>query len=336
MKAFTYERADSPAAAARAAAVYPNTRFIAGGTNLLDLMKLDVETPQHLVDINRLGLDRIEDTGDGGLRIGAMVRNSDLAADQRVRERYPVLSRALLAGASGQLRNKATTGGNLLQRTRCYYFYDTSKPCNKRVPGSGCSAMEGFNRIHAIVGASAQCIATHPSDMAVAMRALDAVVHTVSPDGSERDIAIAELHVLPGNTPQIETVLRPGEMITAVSLPPAPKGVQIYRKVRDRASYAFALVSVAAIVDIADGKVVSAHLAFGGIAPKPWREDAIEAAVRETRADDASLRAVSMHLFADALGHGHNDFKIALARRTLGAVLAQAATQVRENGGTRT
>jgi xanthine dehydrogenase YagS FAD-binding subunit len=326
MKAFTYERATSPAAAARAAAAHADTRFIAGGTNLLDLMKIEVETPRHLVDINRLGLDRIEDDASGGLRIGAMVRNSDLAADQRVRERYPVLSRALLAGASGQLRNKATTGGNLLQRTRCYYFYDTSMPCNKRTPGSGCAAMEGFNRIHAIVGASAQCIATHPSDMAVAMRVLDAVVHTVSPDG-EREIPIAGLHRLPGDTPQIETVLRPGEMITAVVLPPAPKGVQIYRKVRDRASYAFALVSVAAIVDFADGKIASVRLAFGGIAPKPWREDAIEAAVRGTRSDDASLREAAAGLFADAKGHGHNDFKIALARRTLGAVLADAATR---------
>jgi xanthine dehydrogenase YagS FAD-binding subunit len=327
MKAFTYERATSPEAAARAAGAQVNTRFIAGGTNLLDLMKIEVETPVHLVDINRLGLDRVEEGKDGGLKIGALVRNSDLAADPRVRERYPLLSRALLAGASGQLRNKATTGGNLLQRTRCYYFYDTSKPCNKRAPGSGCAAMEGFNRIHAIVGTSTQCIAAHPSDMAVAMRALDAVVHTVSPEGDTRHIPIAELHVLPGNTPQIETVLRPGELITAVTLPPPPKGVQVYRKVRDRASYAFALVSVAAIVDVAGGKIGDVRLAFGGIAPKPWRDEAIEQAIRGVSADDASLRAASAGLFADARGHGHNDFKIALARRTLGAVLAEAVSQ---------
>src|SRR4051794_8275131 len=223
MKAFTYQRADSATQAA-GAAVKPGTKIIAGGTNLLDLMKLQVETPSNLVDINRLPLDKIEETPDGGLRIGALVRNSDLAADPRVRERYPVLSRALLAGASAQLRNKATTGGNLLQRTRCYYFYDPAQPCNKRDPGSGCSAIGGFNRIHAVVGAGDACIATHPSDMAVAMRVLDAQVEPVPPAGARRVIPIAELHRLPGDAPQKDTTLLPGELITAVALPPPPPG----------------------------------------------------------------------------------------------------------------
>ena len=226
MRAFTFERPDSVAAAANAVATRPGAKFIAGGTNLLDLMKLEVEKPAHLVDVNRLPLASISETADGGLRIGALVRNSDLAADPRVRKDYGVLSRALLSGASGQLRNKATTAGNLLQRTRCYYFYDTTKPCNKRDPGSGCSALEGFNRIHAIVGGSGDCIATHPSDMAVAMRALDARVETILPDGKAEVIPIAELHRLPGSTPQIETILQPGQIITAVTLPPPPRGVQ--------------------------------------------------------------------------------------------------------------
>jgi xanthine dehydrogenase YagS FAD-binding subunit len=245
MKAFTYQRAASTVEAATAA-LKPGARIIAGGTNLLDLMKLQVETPSALIEISRLPLDKIEETPKGGLRIGALVRNSDLAADPRVRQRYSVLSRALLAGASAQLRNRATTGGHLLQRTRCNYFYDVTKPCNKRVPGSGCAALDGFNRNHAILGASNECIATHPSDMAVAMRALDAEVETLDKDGATRSIPIAEFHRLPGNTPEIETSLKPGEIITAVTLPPQPPGTQIYRKVRDRASYAFALVSVAA------------------------------------------------------------------------------------------
>ncbi|HEV7822841.1 MAG TPA: xanthine dehydrogenase family protein subunit M, partial [Burkholderiales bacterium] len=270
MKAFTYQRAESTTQAA-AAAVKPGTKIIAGGTNLLDLMKLQVETPSNLIDINRLPLDKIDETPDGGLRIGALVRNSDLAADLRVRQHYGVLSRALLAGASAQLRNKATTGGNLLQRTRCYYFYDVTKPCNKRNPGSGCAALAGFNRIHAILGTSDHCIATHPSDMAVAMRALDAKVETINRGGQTRVIPIAEFYRLPGDTPEIETSLKPGEIITAVTLPPPPQGVQVYRKVRDRASYAFALVSVAAIVDSTHGRIRSARLAFGGLAHKPWR-----------------------------------------------------------------
>src|ERR1700730_5066397 len=242
MKAFTYERANSLIDAA-AVSAKPGAKLIAGGTNLLDLMKLQVETPNHIVDINRLPLDKIEDTAEGGLRIGAMVRNSDLAADHRVRERYGVLSRALLAGASAQLRNKATTGGNLLQRTRCSYFYDITKPCNKRNPGAGCAAIGGFNRMHAVLGASDQCIAANSSDMAVALRALDATVETVNAEGEVRVIPIGEFHRLPGNAPEIDTTLKVGEIITAVTVPPPPPGVQIYRKVRDRASYAFALVS---------------------------------------------------------------------------------------------
>jgi xanthine dehydrogenase YagS FAD-binding subunit len=319
MKAFTYERPASVADAARAVAGQPNARFIAGGTNLLDLMKLQIETPTRLVDVNRLPLDKIAATPEGGLRIGAMVRNSDLAADERVRRDYGVLSRALLAGASGQLRNKATTAGNLLQRTRCPYFYDTAMPCNKRQPGSGCSAIGGFNRILAVVGTSEHCIATHPSDMAVAMRALDATVETVTPEGAERTIPIADLHRLPGDTPQIETTLKPGEIITAVTLPAPVKGRHVYRKVRDRASYAFALVSVAAVIEAEGDRVRSARIAFGGLAHKPWRvAEAEEALVREGvgAAGDAALKG--------ARGYGANDFKIPLAKRTLAAAVAEA------------
>ncbi len=323
MKAFSYERASSPARAA-ALSARPGARIIAGGTNLLDLMKLQIETPTHLVDIGRLPLDRIEDTPEGGLRIGALVRNSDLAADPRVRRRYGVLSRALLAGASAQLRNKATTGGNLLQRTRCYYFYDITKPCNKRMPGSGCAALEGFNRIHAVLGASDQCIATHPSDMAVAMRALDAGVETVDAEGRTRVIPIAAFHLLPGKTPQIETALTAGEIVTAVTLPPPPPGVQIYRKVRDRASYAFALVSVAAVVETVDGRVRSARLAFGGLAHKPWRVPLAEATLTGAPANADTFDAVATAVLGGARGHGGNDFKIPLARRTLRAVLEDA------------
>jgi xanthine dehydrogenase YagS FAD-binding subunit len=322
MKAFIYQRADSTAGAA-AASLKPGAKIIAGGTNLLDLMKLQVETPSALVDINGLPLDKIEETPDGGLRVGALVRNSDLAADQRVRQRYGVLSRALLAGASAQLRNKATTAGNLLQRTRCYYFYDVTKPCNKRSPGSGCAALAGFNRIHAILGASDHCIATHPSDMAVAMRALDARVETVNPDGAARVIPIADFHRLPGNTPEIETSLKSGEIITAVTLPPPPPGVQVYRKVRDRASYAFALVSVAAIVDSARGRIRSAQLAFGGLAPKPWRVAQAEEKLANATADPTSFKAAADAVLDGARGFGGNDFKIPLTRRTLHSVLAE-------------
>jgi len=321
MKAFTYQRADSAAQAA--AAVKPGTKIIAGGTNLLDLMKLQVETPSKLVDINRLPLDKIEETPDGGLRIGTLVRNSDLAADPRVRQRYGVLSRALLAGASAQLRNKATTGGNLLQRTRCYYFYDVTKPCNKRNPGSGCAALAGFNRIHAILGTSDHCIATHPSDMAVAMRALDANVETVNRTGETRVIPIAEFHRLPGKTPEIETSLQPGEIITAVTLPPPPPGVQVYRKVRDRASYAFALVSVAAVVDSARGRIRSARLAFGGLALKPWRSAQAEQRLTNASADTTTFNSAADAVLEGARGYSGNDFKMPLTRRTLHSVLAE-------------
>jgi xanthine dehydrogenase YagS FAD-binding subunit len=323
MKSFTYERADTLARAATALAK-PGTKVIAGGTNLLDLMKLQVESPSQLVDISRLPLDKIEDTPEGGLRIGAMVRNSDLAADARVRQHYGVLSRALLAGASAQLRNKATTGGNLLQRTRCYYFYDVTKPCNKRNPGSGCSAIGGFNRALAILGTSDQCIATNPSDMAVAMRALDASVVTVNAKGESRVIPIAEFHRLPGNTPQIETMLNADEIITAVTLPPPPPGVHIYRKVRDRTSYAFALVSVAAVVDAAGGRIRSARLAFGGLAPKPWRVPQAEEKLAGTSLNPDTDNAVATAVLDGARGYGSNDFKIPLTRRTLRVVLAEA------------
>jgi xanthine dehydrogenase YagS FAD-binding subunit len=321
MKAFTYQRADTARAAA--AALKRGAKLIAGGTNLLDLMKLQVETPSQLIDINRLPLDKIEDMPDGGLRVGALVRNTDLAADPRVRQRYGVLSHALLAGASAQLRNKATTGGNLLQRTRCYYFYDITKPCNKRHPGSGCAALAGFNRIHAILGTSEQCIATHPSDMAVAMRALDAKVEVVNAEGDTRTIPIAEFHRLPGKTPDIETVLKPDEIIIAVTLPPPPPGVQMYRKVRDRASYAFALVSVAAIVDSTAGRIRSARLAFGGLAHKPWRSAEAEQRLAGAATDTAAFDKAANAVLEGARGFGGNDFKIPLTRRTLHAVLAQ-------------
>jgi len=324
VRAFTYERPDSVSAAARAVADKPGAKFIAGGTNLLDLMKLEVETPTHLVDVNRLPLAAIEDTSDGGLRIGGLVRNSDLAADPRVRKNYPVLSRALLAGASGQLRNKATTAGNLLQRTRCYYFYDTSKPCNKREPGSGCSAIGGFNRLHAIVGTSDDCIAAHPSDMAVAMQALDAKVETALPDGSTQTIPLAEFYRLPGNTPQVETALKPGQIITAVALPPAPRGAQIYRKVRDRASYAFALVSIAAIVETAEGKIRAARFAFGGLAPRPWRVAGAEHLLEGSTPGNVAFAKAGDAAVAGGRGYGHNDFKLPLAKRTLTAVLTAA------------
>lgn len=322
MKPFDYARADSIGTATRDGAV-PGARFIAGGTNLLDLMKLQVETPETLVDISRLALTEIEAREDGGLTIGALVPNSDLAADARVIERYAVLSRALLAGASGQLRNKASTGGNLLQRTRCYYFYDPATPCNKRDPGSGCSAIGGENRILAILGTSDQCIATHPSDMAVAMRALEAVIITQKPDGDRRRIAIGEFYRLPGSTPEIETVLEPGELITHVELPPAPAGRQTYRKVRDRASYAFALVSVAGIVAVENGRIASARLAFGGLGPMPWRNEAVEAELVGQEPTDAAFHAAADALLADAKGYGSNDFKIPLTRRTLVATLRE-------------
>jgi xanthine dehydrogenase YagS FAD-binding subunit len=314
MKSFTYERARSPAEAAKAAAQTEGARFIAGGTNLLDLMKLEIETPAHLIDVNGLALDKIETTPEGGLRIGALVRNTDLAADPRVRRDYGLLSRALLAGASGQLRNRATTAGNLLQRTRCPYFYDTNQACNKRKPGSGCAAIGGFSRQHAVVGASEACIATHPSDMAVALRALDATVETVRPDGTKRTIPIAGFHRLPGDTPDVETVLAHGELITAVTLPKPVGGRHVYHKVRDRASYAFALISVGAIIQ-PDG---TGRVGLGGVAHKPWRVEAAEAEMRR------GAKAVTERLLADANPTEENAFKLPLVERTLDAVLAEA------------
>lgn len=321
MRTFTYDKASSPEAAVKSFAG-STSRFIAGGTNLLDLMKLQVETPDRLIDVSRLALTQIEDMDGGGLRIGALVPNSDLAADPRVMARYEVLSRALLAGASGQLRNKATTGGNLLQRTRCYYFTNTASPCNKREPGTGCSAIGGFNRILAVIGTSENCIATHPGDMPVAMRALDATIVTLKPDGGTRKISIHEFYRLPGDTPQIETVLEHGELITHVELPPSPEGArQQYRKVRDRASYAFALVSVAGVVTMKDGKIATAALAFGGLAPLPWRNTSVETALIGQAPSSALFEAAADTLLAQAKGFGANDFKIPLARRTLIATL---------------
>ncbi|MDM0045878.1 xanthine dehydrogenase family protein subunit M [Variovorax dokdonensis] len=314
MKAFTYERAASPAQAVSAASRSPNARFIAGGTNLLDLMKLEIEAPTHLIDVNGLGFDTVEATPDGGLRIGALVRNTDLAAHERVRRDYGVLSRALLAGASAQLRNKATTAGNLLQRTRCPYFYDTAQACNKRKPGSGCAAIGGVSRQLAVVGTSSACIASHPSDMAVALRVLDAKVETLRGGGARRVIPIADFHKLPGQTPDVENALLPGELITAVTLPAPVGGKHVYRKVRDRASYAFALVSVAAIVQPGG----TGRVALGGVAPKPWRLESAEA--RLPRGASAVITA----LFAGARPTEHNEFKLALAERTLEAVLAEA------------
>ncbi|MES2894947.1 MAG: xanthine dehydrogenase family protein subunit M [Pseudomonadota bacterium] len=309
MRPFTYERAADALSAVKAVASTPGAKFLAGGTNLLDLMKLDIERPTHLVDVGRLPLAGIE-SADGGVRLGGAATNSQVAADATVRALYPVLVQAIVSGGSGQLRNKATVGGNLLQRTRCAYFYDTTKPCNKRQPGSGCGALEGLNRNSAIFGASDHCIATHPSDMAVALTALGAKVETLSPDGSSRTLAVAGLHRLPGDTPQIETDLVPGELITAVVLPPPPKGGQAYAKVRDRASYAGGLASVA----VAGGQV-----AFGAVAHKPWRAEKTEAALA---AGASPAEAVEAEL-ADARANGRNAFKIDVIRRLTAATLAE-------------
>ena len=321
MRAFTYERPTQVAQATHAAA-RPDAAFIGGGTNLLDLMKLDVERPGHLVDVNRLPLEQVAVLPDGSLRIGALVRNATLAADPHVRRHYAVLSRALLSGATGQLRNKATTAGNLLQRTRCYYFTDTAKACNKRVPGSGCDAIGGYNRIHAILGASASCIATHPSDMAVAMLLLDAVVET-----DARRIRLADLHRMPGSNPEIETSLHPGELIVAVHLPPPLGGRHLYRKVRDRASYAFAAVSVATVVEMRPGRIAQARLAFGGLAHKPWRNHEAERLLVGETPSRALFERVADQVLTGAVGQGGNDYKIPLLRRTLVATLRQATAE---------
>ena len=317
MNPFRYERAGDATAAVALVALAPGSAFLAGGTNLVDLMKLGVARPDTLVDITRLPYDRIEPLPDGGVRIGALVRNSDLAADRTIRARYPLLAQALLAGASGQLRNLATTGGNLLQRTRCPYFQDVAKPCNKREPGSGCSARDGYQRNMAIFGASEACVATHPSDMAVALSALDASVLVLGPDG-ERSISLEEFHRLPGDEPERDTVLQHGELITAVDLPPLPFAARShYRKVRDRASYAFALVSVAAALDVRNGVVRDARIAFGGVAHKPWRATKAEMALRDAPATEAAFRYAADAELADAQPLSGNAFKVALARNIL-------------------
>jgi len=300
----------------------PDATIIAGGTNLLDLMKLEVMTPDRLVDISRLDLKQIIPTRDGGLRIGALVTNSDLAADMTVRSDYAALSSALLAGASGQLRNKATTGGNLLQRTRCYYFYDTDQPCNKRDPGSGCGAMEGANRLHAILGVTDKCIASHPSDMAVAMQMLGAEVEIEASDGLTRTVSLSDFYLIPTD-PAVETVLQPGELITAVILPAPAEGRQTYRKVRDRASYAFAMVSVAARIKVTDGKITQAAIACGGIGSMPWRDPAVEdALIGQEPAREVFGKAADI-LVAEAAPKEGNAFKVPLARRTLIATLKE-------------
>jgi xanthine dehydrogenase YagS FAD-binding subunit len=323
VKPFRYEKAnDVPSACTAATQVA--TKFIAGGTNLIDLMKLEIEAPSRLVDINALPLGGIEETPEQGLRIGALVTNTALAVDMKVRQKYPLLSQAILAGASGQLRNKATTGGNLLQRTRCPYFYDTTKPCNKRAPGSGCAALHGLNRMNAVLGVSDNCIAAHPSDMAVALAALDAHVETIASNGDTRALPIEALYRAPGDTPNIETVLKPGELIRSVVLPAPPPGRQIYRKVRDRASYAFALVSVAAIIAHDNNHVQKARVAFGGLSYKPWRSADAEATLEGATLTRQSYDAAGVAALKNARGYGHNDFKIPLARRTLRAALAEA------------
>ncbi|MCY0093766.1 FAD binding domain-containing protein [Hoeflea ulvae] len=318
MKPFEYSRLESP----QHLATIANGRFLGGGTNLIDLMKHQIETPDMLVDVTRAGMDRIEER-DGAVVIGSQVSNTNLAADPLIRSRYSVLSSALLSGATQQLRNKATTGGNLLQRTRCQYFYDTTRACNKREPGSGCDALNGLNRFHAILGASEHCIAVHPSDMAVAMVALDAVVHTRNADGAERRIPVADLHRLPGDRPDLDHVLEDGELIVAVELPGTPPRRQAYRKVRDRASYAFAVVSAAVVLDIDDGEMRNLRIGLGGVAHKPWRATRAEAAL-EGKAPDAALFMQAMKReMADASGYGHNDFKMALAPRVVVSMLKE-------------
>lgn len=324
MRMFDYARADSEADAATRGSA-EGAKFIAGGTNLLDLMKLEIEAPVALVDISRLAMTEVAETADGGLSIGALVPNADLAAHAGVRERYPMLSRALLAGASPQLRNKATTGGNLLQRTRCVYFYEPASACNKREPGSGCPAIGGFNRNCAVLGTSDACIAAHPSDMAVAMRALDATVSVRGADGAKRDIALADFHLEPGDTPHIETVLAPGDLITHVTLPPPRPARQTYRKVRDRASYAFALVSIGASLSVEDGKITSASIAFGGIGTVPWRNPNVEAMLVGEAPSAALFGKAADRLLKSATGRGHNAFKIALTRRLMVGTLSALA-----------
>jgi xanthine dehydrogenase YagS FAD-binding subunit len=326
MNRFSYARPGSVADALREVSGNPAARIIAGGTNLVDLMKYNVERPTHLVDVSRLpGLKSIEETGEGGLRIGALVSNTSAAYDARVQERYPLLSSAILAGATAQLRNAATTGGNLLQRTRCYYFYDAAVPCNKREPGSGCPAKDGVNRIHAILGTSDKCIATHPSDMAVALAALEAMVKVAGPQG-ERDIPLAEFHRLPGDTPEKDTNLGADEIILAVELPEARFAKNYtYLKLRDRLSYAFALVSVAVALEMDGNKVAEARVALGGVAHKPWRVPEAEAMLRGKAPDRMVFETVADRILLGARGYGGNDFKLELARRAVIRALSQAA-----------
>jgi xanthine dehydrogenase YagS FAD-binding subunit len=322
---FQYARVNDVADAVRQMAADPTAKFIAGGTNLIDLMKEDVERPSRLIDISRLPLKTIEETADGGVRIGALVPNSDLAYHPLIEQRYPLLSCAILAGASQQLRNMASTGGNLLQRTRCYYFYDIATPCNKREPGSGCAAIKGLNRIHAILGASKACIATHPSDMCVALAALDAKVHVTGPAG-ERAMGFAEFHRLPGNTPERDTNLHRDEIVTAIELPARGFASNYtYLKLRDRLSYAFALVSIAAALELEGRTIKEARLALGGVAHKPWRDSTAEAALRGQAADQAAFMRAADLLLRDARGYAHNSFKIELARRGIVRSLMQAA-----------
>jgi xanthine dehydrogenase YagS FAD-binding subunit len=322
---FQYARATDVADALRQIAADPAAKFIAGGTNLIDLMKYDVERPLRLIDITRLPLRTVEETADGGVRIGALVPNSDLAYHPLIDQRYPLLASAILAGASQQLRNMASTGGNLLQRTRCFYFYDTATPCNKREPGSGCSAIRGINRINAILGTSEACIATHPSDMCVALAALEAKVHVAGPSG-ERAIAFADFHRLPGDTPQLDNNLQPNEIVTAIELPAQGFAKNYsYLKIRDRLSYAFALVSVAAALELDGGRIMEARLALGGVAHKPWRRSEAEAALRGQSADAATFAKAADLLLRDAKGFSHNAFKIDLARRAIVRTLTQAA-----------
>jgi xanthine dehydrogenase YagS FAD-binding subunit len=325
MIGFQYVRAASVADAVREMAGDPHAKLVAGGTNLIDLMKMDVEQPTRVIDITRLPLKEIERTSDGGLRIGALVRNTDLAYHPLVEARYPLLASAIMAGASQQLRNMASTGGNLLQRTRCAYFYDTATPCNKRTPGSGCSAIDGHNRMHAILGTSDACIATHPSDMCVAMALLGAAVHVTGPAG-DRMIPFANFHRLPGDTPQRETNLAAGEIITAVQLPPQGFARNYtYLKIRDRLSYAFALVSVAAGLELDGDTIKEGRFALGGVAHKPWRDAQAEAALHGQPANAATFERAADVLLRDARGYKHNRFKIDLARRCIVRALTQAA-----------
>lgn len=325
MNGFAYTRAADVANAVSEIVADGGAKFIAGGTNLVDLMKYDVEHPTRLIDITRLALNKIEETDDGGLRIGALVTNTAVAYDERIVQRYPLLSRAILAGASPQLRNVATTGGNLLQRTRCYHFYDTATPCNKREPGSGCGAIEGYNRIHAILGASEHCIAVHPSDMCVALAALEATVRVTGETG-ERTIPFADFHRLPGDAPQIDTNLQPDEIITAVDLPEQGfAGHHAYLKLRDRQSYAFALVSVAAALEMDGDRIREARLVLGGVAHKPWRDTEAEALLDGQPASRKNFQRAAEAITREARGYAHNTFKIELAKRAIVRTLSQAA-----------